>query len=115
MSANQWNSKAQKAGIRGFLERLGPYQSLAILAVPVAIVEPLKVVAVAVAGKGHWFTGTIVIVLAYAASLLLVHRLFGIVKPKLLRIRWFARLWAYVVQFRNRAARWLQATAPTSR
>ena len=31
---------------------------------------------------------------AYAISLLLVERLFSIVKPKLLTLPWFARLWA---------------------
>ena len=44
----------------GWVEGLGPYQSLALVVVPVCIVEPLKLVAVAIAGKGHWFTGTAV-------------------------------------------------------
>ena len=70
----------------------GPYQSLLLLAVPTSIVEPLKLVAVAVAGEGHWITGLLVVVAAYAASLLLVERLFAIVKPKLMTLNWFARL-----------------------
>ena len=36
--------------IRRFLERLGPYQSLLVLAVPLAIIEPLKVLALLVVG-----------------------------------------------------------------
>jgi hypothetical protein len=48
---------------------------------------------VAVAGSGHWITGVVTIVCAYAASLFLVERLFRIVKPKLLTLAWFARFW----------------------
>lgn len=71
---------------------------------PTALVEPLKLIAVAVAGDGHWITGTVMIVAAYAASLLLVERLFRIVKPKLLTLPWFARLWAGWVALRGRAS-----------
>jgi hypothetical protein len=36
------------------LNRLGPYQSLLILAIPLAIVEPLKLVALFVVGEGRF-------------------------------------------------------------
>ena len=93
--------------IRHRIEGLGPYQSLLLLAVPTGIVEPLKFVAVAIAGEGHWATGTLVILAAYAASLLLVERLFKIVKPKLMRLSWFASLWTWLVSLR--VVRWLTA------
>ncbi|HEY8749811.1 MAG TPA: hypothetical protein VIM11_17645, partial [Tepidisphaeraceae bacterium] len=57
------------------------------------IIEPLKLVAVAIAGEGHWVTGTLMVVAAYTTSLLLVERLFLIVKPKLMTLNWFAQLW----------------------
>jgi hypothetical protein len=75
-----------KSGWRRAIERLGPYQSLALLAVPLCVVEPAKLVAVAIAGKGHWITGTGMLVAAYAVSILVVERLFLIVKPKLLMV-----------------------------
>ena len=84
--------------IRRAIERLGPYQSLALLAVPVCTVEPAKLLAVALVGKGHWITGTAMIVAAYACSLFVVHRLFSIVKPKLLTLRWFSRAWSRVTR-----------------
>jgi hypothetical protein len=87
---------------RARIERLGPYQSLALLLLPASIVEPLKLIAVAVAGDGHWVTGAAMIVAAYAASLLLVERLFRIVKPKLLTLPWFARLWGWFTVLRAR-------------
>ncbi len=78
-----------------------------LLAVPTSIVEPLKLVAVAVAGEGHWVTGTLVIAAAYTTSLLLVEQLFAIVKPKLMTLNWFARLWTRLVS--SRVVRWLKA------
>ena len=84
------------------LERLRPYPSLLMLALPAAVVEPLKLVAVAVAGKGHWITGTAMIVACYAFSLLVIERLFVVVKPKLLTIAWFATLWERFVAVRKR-------------
>jgi hypothetical protein len=85
---------------RSRLQRLGPYPSLIVLAIPVAVVEPLKLVAVAFVGTGHWLTGTAVIVAAYAASLLFVEQLFQIVKPKLLKLRWFATGWGWFTKLR---------------
>jgi hypothetical protein len=101
---------------RGYLERLGPYQSLALLLVPAGLVEPMKLVAVAVVGEGHWLTGTGMIVAAYAASIFFLERLFKRVKPKLLTLPWFARLWKWFVSLRGKLARrferWLAALRP---
>jgi hypothetical protein len=97
--------------LRQAIDKLGPYQSLALLAVPVCLVEPLKLIAVAVAGKGHWITGTAMIIAAYAASLLIVERLFAVVKPKLLQLHWFAKLWAWLVAIRYKLARPFRSTS----
>ena len=58
---------------------------LMLLPIPASLLEPLKLGAVAIAGDEHWVAGTIAIVCA--VSLLVVERLFWIVKPKLLRCR----------------------------
>jgi hypothetical protein len=99
-------ARPSERGVRHFIERLGPYQSLILLAVPASLVEPLKLIAVAIAGAGHWVAGTITVVCAYAVSLLVVERLFRIVKPKLLTLPWFARLWSWVIAIRRRALEW---------
>ena len=105
-SSHAWRplSKLQRS-----IEGLGPYPSLLVLAIPMGLIEPLKLAAVAIAGEGHWIAGSIVIVGAYAASLLVVERLFRIVKPKLLKLRWFARLWNWFVALRERALVWLRS------
>src|SRR5579872_991250 len=84
--------------LRRYLRRLGPYPSLFLLAVPLALVELLKLAAVFVFGSGHWITGAVVMIFAYAASLLVVERLFRIVKPKLMKLPWFAALWKWVTR-----------------
>jgi len=95
-------------GLRRPVEKLPPYPALLILAVPLAIVEPLKLVIMVFAGEGHWLFGAIGMICAYAVSLFLTHWLFGVVKPKLLRIPWFARGWRWFVARRGKARKWLR-------
>jgi len=94
--------------LRRSIERLGPYPSLLIVAVPLAIAEPLKVAAIFVLGGGHWMVGVIVIICAYAISLFITERLFVIVKPNLLKLPWFAAAWSWFVAVRDKALRWLR-------
>ena len=95
--------------LRHSIERLGPYQSLVLLAVPSGLIEPLKLAALAVAGKGHWVTGMAMVVVAYAGSLLIVERLFRLVRPKLLTLSWFARIWARSVASRAQVVCWFRS------
>jgi len=90
--------------IRRFLERLGPYQALLVLAVPLAIIEPLKVLALLVVGDGHFIAGTLVMIGAYVASLFVTERLFRVLKPKLLSLSWSLRFGAGLSQLVTRRA-----------
>jgi hypothetical protein len=92
------------------IERLGPYQSLSILAVPLAIVEPLKLVALFVVGGGHFIAGVLVMICAYAGSLFITERLFAVLKPKLLILPWFAFAWQCFVTVRDKLVNWLLRT-----
>jgi hypothetical protein len=69
------------------------------------------VATVFIAGEGHWITGGLIMVFAYAVSLFVTHWLFKIVKPKLLTLLWFARGWARFVTIRNKTLRWLVKSA----
>jgi hypothetical protein len=91
--------------LRDSIEELGPYQSLALLALPVCLVEPSRLVAVALIGDGHWLTGTATMTAAYTASLVLVERIFLVVKPRLLKLHWFAKGWAWMIVQRYRFAK----------
>jgi hypothetical protein len=94
--------------LRRFIENLGPYQSLLVLAVPLTIVEPLKLVALFVLGEGHFVAGVLFMICAYAGSLFVTERLFTIVKPKLLTLRWFAKAWGWFVAIRDTLTRWVR-------
>ena len=93
--------------LRRRIERLPRYPALLILVGPLAVVEPLKLATVFIAGEGHWITGGLVMIFAYAVSLFVTHWLFKIVKPKLLTFGWFARAWARFVSIRNKTRGWL--------
>jgi hypothetical protein len=90
----QENRKQRLRPLRRQIERLPPYPSLLIVAAPLAVVEPLKLATLFIAGDGHWITSGFLMLFAYAGSLFVTHWLFGIVKPKLLTLPWFARAWA---------------------
>src|SRR5271170_2982403 len=90
------------AAARRKIQQFGPYRSLAVLLVPLLIVEPIKMTGLAFVGLGHWIGGACLIVGAYAASILVVDRLFRVVKSKLYKIRWCALL---ALELQERLAR----------
>ena len=90
------------AKARRRIQAISPYLSLLVLLIPLLLVEPLKFAALFVAGKGHWITGTGILVAAYIVSLFFVERLFRVVKPKLLLLPWFAKLWHWYETARNK-------------
>lgn len=100
------------AAARRRIQKLGPYKSLAVLLVPFLIVEPVKMTGMAFAGLGHWVAGTCMIIGGYAASLLVVDRLYRVVKSKLYTIRWCASL-ACKVQLVLARWRWRRMLEPT--
>jgi hypothetical protein len=75
---------------------LGPWQALAILAVPFLLLEPLKLVALYWAAVGHPGQGLTLLGALHLMSILSTERLFSVVKPRLLTLPWFARLWSVV-------------------
>jgi hypothetical protein len=91
-----------------FLKRLGPYQSLLFLVVPLTIVEPLKLLALFVIGGGHFIAGILIMISAYAGSLFITERLFTILKPKLLIVPWVACAWRLFVTVRDKLIYWLR-------
>lgn len=88
---------------------LGPYPSLILLLVPLALLEPAKPVGAWLFATGRPMAGAAVIVGAELVKITLVERLFHAAKPKLLTIGWFA--WGYVRVTAWLA--WLKETAPT--
>jgi hypothetical protein len=99
------------AGTRRKIQQFGPYKSLTVLLVPLLIVEPVKMTGVAFVGLGHWIGGACMIVGAYAAGILVVDRLFRVVKSKLYTMRWCALL---AQKTQEHLARWRRALERSS-
>ena len=79
--------------VRGWIASLRPYPALALFAAPVILLEPAKPLAAYLAATGHVPAGMIVLIIGELLKLLLVERLFRIVRHKLMTIPLFA--WAY--------------------
>lgn len=75
------------------LRRLPPYAALALLVVPLAVLEPAKPVGAWRIATGHPVQGIAIIVIAEIIKLVAVERIFHVNKDKLLTIPAFA--WAY--------------------
>lgn len=96
--------------IEAWLKQLPHYAALVALAVPFAIVEPVKLAAVWWTGSGHVVSGIIGLVLAHLLSLLVVERIFYAVYEQLMRIGWFAALLGWLFGIRDRAIAILTST-----
>lgn len=79
--------------LRKWIRSLRPYPALALFAVPLIILEPVKPAAAYLAATGHVKAGLIVLVVGEILKLVLVERLFSLNREKLLTIPVFA--WAY--------------------
>ncbi|MCC8960532.1 hypothetical protein H8B02_46200 [Bradyrhizobium sp. Pear77] len=79
--------------VRRWVTTLGPYQSFALFAVPVALLEPAKPLSGYLIATGHFFTGAVVFIAAEVIKLTVVERLFQLNKKKLLSVPLFA--WGY--------------------
>jgi hypothetical protein len=79
--------------LRVWIVSLRPYPTLALFAVPLIVLEPVKPVAVYLAGTGHIALGMIVFVVGEVLKLVLVERLFRVSRNKLISIPAFA--WTY--------------------
>jgi hypothetical protein len=81
------------AGLRAWIRSLRPYPALALFAVPLIILEPVKPVAAYLAATSQVRLGLMVLIIGEILKLVLVERLFSINRDKLLSIPAFA--WAY--------------------
>lgn len=82
------------ARVERWLSSLPPYAALAVFAVPGLALLPLKLVAVALVARGQAWAGLLLIVGAKLVGTAVVARLFTLLKPALMRLDWFAALYA---------------------
>jgi hypothetical protein len=80
---------------------LPPYGALAALALPTAILFPLKFVALFLLAKGQAIAAGALFVGSKIASTALIARLFLLTKPALMRIRWFQRAYDWLIPWQT--------------
>jgi hypothetical protein len=80
-------------GLRRWILSLSPYPTLALFALPLVILEPVKPLAAYLVGTGHVATGLAILIVGEVLKLVLLERLFSISRDKLMSIPAF--VWAY--------------------
>jgi hypothetical protein len=93
---------------RRFMERfaaaiapLPRFVILVLFAIPFAIAEPLKLLALLLVARGLVVPGIVLLVLAYLVSFLVVERIYHAGREKLLTYWWFAWAMKQIVLVRN--------------
>jgi hypothetical protein len=79
--------------LRAWLNALPPYACLALLAVPVIVLEPTKFLAAYLAATGKISVAVLTFCVGELLKLVLIERLFDMTRDKLMQIPAFA--WAY--------------------
>ncbi|WP_175525561.1 hypothetical protein [Bosea sp. OK403] len=92
------------------IARLPRLAILALLAIPFAVAEPLKIVGLIMIGRGQVVAGIMILAVAYLASFLIVERIYQAGRGKLLSYRWLAWLMAAIETVRVKALSWVKAS-----
>ena len=80
-------------GVGRWIWSLGPYSTLALFAVPLIVLEPIKPVGLYLVASGNVIDGTVLIGVGEIAKITIVERIFHAGRDKLMTIPAFA--WAY--------------------
>jgi hypothetical protein len=93
------------ANLRDRIVSLRPYPTLALFAVPLIVLEPVKPVAAYLAATGQITIGMFVLVVGEILKLVLIERLVSISRDKLMSIPAFAWIYGRYLQ----AKEWLES------
>lgn len=95
--------QAFKEAVARSIESLPPYGALPLFLIPVAVIEPLKVLALREIALGRFFLGALVFVVLKFVGVGLIAFIFDLTRDKLLSIGWFARFYDWVIYWRDKA------------
>ena len=80
-----------------WIATLGPYPTLILVLIPIALLEPLKPAAFYLIAKlHHVVAGTLLLAMTEVVKIVAVERLFHLSRPKLMTIRAFAIVYTFV-------------------
>ncbi len=81
---------------------LPPRWAFLAFILPSAIFLPAKLIGLHAIATGHWMIGSGVFVFAKIAGFALFSRIFNLTRPALMQLGWFARVYGWVMYYRNR-------------
>lgn len=79
------------ARLEAWVRQLPPWAALLAFGVPMLALVPVKLLALALFGRGHVLTGLLLLGGAKLLGTAVLARLFQLVQPTLMRLGWFAR------------------------
>jgi hypothetical protein len=94
--------------IAPWIASLGPYPTLVLFVIPLALLEPVKPFSAYLIASGHFIDGMVVLVLGEVLKIIIVERIFYIGRDKLMTIKAFA--WTF--NFVSGWLTWVQALPP---
>jgi hypothetical protein len=89
------------AWLEGKMAKLPPYPAMLLFAVPIALIFPIKLVALWAIAAGHAITGLIVVLLAKTVSTALSAWLYRVLRPTLGTLPWFVKIETWVFAWRD--------------
>lgn len=81
---------------------LPPRWALLTFLLPSLILIPAKLIGLHALASGHWLLGSTIFIAAKLLGMALFSRIFNLTRPALMQLGWFARLYAFVMHYRNR-------------
>jgi hypothetical protein len=102
--------RAFKAWLAARVARLSPMLTLLVFLAPVVLLFPLKFLEVWLIANQYWISAIALIVAGKFVGVGIVAFIFDVTKPKLLQMRWFVRLYEWVLDIRRLAG---EIVAPT--
>ncbi len=94
------------------IRALPSYAALALFLLPTLLLLPVKLLALWLIGHGHLLWGTLVILAAKLTGTAVLARLFTLTRPALLRLAWFAGLYARWTGFKEALLAQVRASWP---
>jgi hypothetical protein len=86
------------------VDSLSPVMTLIVFVVPVIPLFPLKLVGLWLLTHEYWLSAALTIIFAKFLGVGVAAFVFDVTRPKLLEMRWFERLYDFVIELRARAA-----------
>jgi hypothetical protein len=98
--------------VERFIRALPPWAAVAVFALPVMLLLPLKLCGLFLLGSGHAMSALVLLMAAKVVGTAIVARLFQLVHPKLMEIPLFARCYPPWLDWKNSVLARAHESAP---